>query len=162
MRRALATTLFCCALTAPAAAFDLQGHRGARGLAPENTLAGFATALAIGVTTLELDLGMTRDGVLVVHHDLWLNPDTTRNPDGDFLSLRGPALRRLTLAELNRNDGVPLKQGEPPAPSGAAPPPRLPGGRGRPAGRVPRRSRRSLSSPATCARATCASTSSPS
>ena len=41
-------------------AFDLQGHRGARGLAPENTLAGFETALAIGVTTLELDLGMTR------------------------------------------------------------------------------------------------------
>ena len=111
MRRALATTLFCCALTAPAAVFDLQGHRGARGLAPENTLAGFATALAIGVTTLELDLGMTRDGVLVVHHDLWLNPDTTRNPDGDFLSLRGPALRRLTLAELKRYDVGRLKPG---------------------------------------------------
>ncbi|MFL5232350.1 MAG: glycerophosphodiester phosphodiesterase family protein, partial [Microvirga sp.] len=42
--------------------FDLQGHRGARGLAPENTLAAFAKALAIGVSTLELDLGMTRDG----------------------------------------------------------------------------------------------------
>ena len=47
--------------------FDLQGHRGARGLAPENTLAAFVKALAIGVSTLELDLGMTRDGVLVVH-----------------------------------------------------------------------------------------------
>jgi glycerophosphoryl diester phosphodiesterase len=111
MRRALATTLFGCALAAPAAAFDLQGHRGARGLAPENTLEGFAAALAIGVSTLELDLGMTRDGVLVVHHDFWLNPDTTRNPDGDFLSLRGPALRALTLAELKRYDVGRLKPG---------------------------------------------------
>jgi glycerophosphoryl diester phosphodiesterase len=111
MRRTLATTVFCCALPVTASAFDLQGHRGARGLAPENTLAGFATALAIGVSTLELDLGMTRDGVVVVHHDLWLNPDTTRNPDGDFLSLRGPALRALTLAELKRYDVGRLKPG---------------------------------------------------
>ena len=47
-------------LTAHAQAFDLQGHRGARGLAPENTLAAFDTALRIGVTTLELDIGMTK------------------------------------------------------------------------------------------------------
>ncbi|KKL64506.1 hypothetical protein LCGC14_2164220, partial [marine sediment metagenome] len=49
--------------------FDLQGHRGARGYHPENSLPGFAAALALGVTTLEMDLAMTRDGVLVVHHD---------------------------------------------------------------------------------------------
>jgi Glycerophosphoryl diester phosphodiesterase family len=66
-------------------AFDLQGHRGARGLAPENTLPAFATALSIGVTTLELDLAMTSDGVLVVSHDSRLNPDHTRGPDGAFL-----------------------------------------------------------------------------
>jgi glycerophosphoryl diester phosphodiesterase len=111
MRRTLATTLFYCALAAAAAAFDLQGHRGARGLAPENTIEGFATALAIGVTTLELDLGMTRDGVLVVHHDIWLNPDTTRGPDGDFLPARGPALRALTLHELKRYDVGRLRPG---------------------------------------------------
>ena len=51
-------------------AFDLQGHRGARGLAPENTLVGFARALAIGVTTLETDLAVTRDGVLVLSQHL--------------------------------------------------------------------------------------------
>jgi glycerophosphoryl diester phosphodiesterase len=51
-------------------AIDLQGHRGARGLAPENTLAGFRRALAIGVTTLESDLALTRDGVLVLSHEL--------------------------------------------------------------------------------------------
>jgi glycerophosphoryl diester phosphodiesterase len=49
--------------------FDLQGHRGARGLAPENTLPAFATALSLGVTTLELDTAITGDGVIVVSHD---------------------------------------------------------------------------------------------
>src|SRR4051812_4959592 len=84
--------------------FDLQGHRGARGLAPENTLAGFARALAIGVSTLELDLGMTSDGVVVVHHEARLIPETTRGPDGEYLSEVGPPLRKLTLEELRRYD----------------------------------------------------------
>ena len=55
-------------------AFDLQGHRGARGLYPENSLPGFDAALALGVTTLEMDLAVTRDGVVVVHHDRRLDP----------------------------------------------------------------------------------------
>mgnify|MGYP001573441217 CR=1 FL=1 len=46
-----------------ASAFDLQGHRGARGLAPENTLPAFAAALSLGVSTLELDTSITKDGV---------------------------------------------------------------------------------------------------
>jgi glycerophosphoryl diester phosphodiesterase len=93
--------------------FDLQGHRGARGLAPENTLAGFETALAIGVTTLELDLAMTKDGVVVVSHDSRLNPDHTRGPDGKFLAVQGPPIRALTLAELKRYDVGALKPGTP-------------------------------------------------
>src|SRR3954468_6673825 len=88
----------------PAYAFDLQGHRGARGLAPENTLEGFALALSIGVTTLELDLAMTKDDVLVVSHDRSLNPDHTRGPDGRFLDKQGPAIRSLTLVEVQRYD----------------------------------------------------------
>jgi glycerophosphoryl diester phosphodiesterase len=95
----------------PALAFDLQGHRGARGLAPENTLEAFATALGIGVSTLELDLGMTKDGVLVISHDSFLNPDHTRGPDGKFLDAQGPAIRSLTLAELKRYDVGRLKPG---------------------------------------------------
>lgn len=95
----------------PAIAFDLQGHRGARGLAPENTIASFSTALAIGVTTLELDVGMSKDGVVVVHHDEWLNPDITRGADGAFLSQRGPAIYSLTLQELKRYDVGRLKPG---------------------------------------------------
>ena len=81
-------------------AFDLQGHRGARGLAPENTLAAFAKALEIGVTTLETDLAVTRDGVLVLSHDPVLNPDIVRGADGQWLAAPGPAINSLTLAEL--------------------------------------------------------------
>jgi glycerophosphoryl diester phosphodiesterase len=88
----------------PAAAFDLQGHRGARGLAPENTLAGFETALAIGVTTLELDIAISADGVPVISHDPALNPDITRDASGRWLQSRDQAIRRLTVAELQTWD----------------------------------------------------------
>lgn len=93
-----------------AAAFDLQGHRGARGLAPENTLPGFRAALAIGVATLELDVGLTADGVLVVHHDSRLNPDTTRGPDGAWITTR-PALHGLDAAALAAYDVGRLRPG---------------------------------------------------
>lgn len=83
---------------------DIQGHRGARGLAPENTLPAFARALSLGVTTLEMDCAITRDGVVVVSHDPALNPDITRGPDGRFLERTGPAIRSLAFAELARYD----------------------------------------------------------
>jgi glycerophosphoryl diester phosphodiesterase len=91
--------------------FDLQGHRGARGLAPENTLAAFDRALRAGVSTLELDVGVTRDGVLVVSHDSRLNPNLTRDTDGRWLETPGPALNSLTLAQLQRHDVGRLKPG---------------------------------------------------
>jgi len=89
---------------AQASAFDLQGHRGARGLAPENTLPAFARALSIGVTTLELDAGVTRDGVVVVSHERVLNPDLTRDSQNHWLEAPGPAIHDLTYAELERYD----------------------------------------------------------
>ena len=89
---------------AEARAFDLQGHRGARGLAPENTLAGFKRALEIGVTTLELDCGVTKDGVVVVSHDRVLNPDHTRDATGKFLEKPGPAIVDLTYDQLQQYD----------------------------------------------------------
>jgi glycerophosphoryl diester phosphodiesterase len=94
-----------------AAAFDLQGHRGARGLAPENTLAGFEAALAVGIHTLELDVGLTRDDVLVVAHDRTLNPDIVRGPDGRWLDAPGPALRTLDFAALQAFDVGRLRPG---------------------------------------------------
>ena len=81
----IAALLFA-TLAIPAAAFDLQGHRGARGLRPENTLAAFTFALATGVTTLETDLAVTKDGVLVLSHDPYLNPDLVRAPGGQWLA----------------------------------------------------------------------------
>jgi glycerophosphoryl diester phosphodiesterase len=54
--------------------FDLQGHRGARGLRPENSLPAFLLALELGVTTLELDVVISRDKKVVVSHDPWFNP----------------------------------------------------------------------------------------
>jgi len=91
-------------MTATAAAFDLQGHRGARGLAPENTLPAFARALSIGVTTLEMDAGLTEDGVVVIAHHRRLNPDIARGSDGRWLTGRTPAIRELTYRELQRYD----------------------------------------------------------
>ena len=84
-------------------AFDLQGHRGARGLAPENTLAGFRTALDLGVSTLESDMAITRDGVVVLSHDPLLNPDLTRL-DGKWIAKAGPPIHALSLAKLKRYD----------------------------------------------------------
>src|SRR5829696_3547821 len=87
-----------------AVAFDLQAHRGGRGLAPENTLAAFRQAVSLGVTTLEMDLAITKDDVVVVSHDPMLNPDIVRSPDGKWLEGIGPAIRSLSLAELKRYD----------------------------------------------------------
>lgn len=104
---ALAWTLPSASLAAEAKAmptFDLQGHRGARGLRPENTLAAFRYALGLGVTTLELDCGVTKDGVVVVSHDSLLNPDITRGPDGQYLAKPGPAIVDVTYDELRQYD----------------------------------------------------------
>ncbi|TDB79280.1 glycerophosphodiester phosphodiesterase, partial [Actinomadura sp. KC216] len=51
-----------------------HGHRGARGLRPENTLPGFAHALDLGVDAIELDVGLSADGVVVLNHDQTLSP----------------------------------------------------------------------------------------
>ena len=101
--------VFLLATALQAVAFDLQGHRGARGLAPENTLAAFKAALAIGVSTLELDVGVTRDGHVVIAHDQQLNPNLTRDAQGQWLADTGPAINSLTLVELQRYDVGRLK-----------------------------------------------------
>ena len=79
---------------------EIHGHRGARGLLPENTLPAFERAVALGVDALELDVCMTRDGVPVVHHDTALNPDHTRDAGGAWLEGPGPLLKDLDAAEL--------------------------------------------------------------
>ena len=98
----MVTTLL--GVTVAATAIDLQGHRGARGLAPENTLAAFRAALEIGVTTLETDLALTADDVLVLSHEPALNPALTRTADGRWLSTDGAPLRTLRSTELGAYD----------------------------------------------------------
>ena len=100
----MAATVLLTALTEPAVAFDLQGHRGTRGLAPENTLTAFRTALAIGVTTLETDLALTRDGVLVLSHEPRLYAALTRGSDGRWLNEDGATIFSLKADELAQYD----------------------------------------------------------
>ncbi len=91
-------------ISGAAQGFDLQGHRGTRGLAPENSLPGFAKALSIGVSTLELDVGVTKDGHVVVIHNPRMEPEIARTPDGKWLSESGPAINSLTLEEVKSFD----------------------------------------------------------
>ena len=107
----LAMTLFYLAALPAAQAFDLEGHRGTRGHRPENTLPAFALALSIGVDTLELDTGITKDGVVVISHNRSLSPDITKGPDGAYLSAPGPAIHDLTFAELRRYDVGAIRPG---------------------------------------------------
>ena len=86
------------------------GHRGAAGLAPENTLAAFSKALEIGVDGVELDVQLSADGIAVVHHDFQLNPDITRTAAGEWLqSGNRLPIKELTLAELKSYDVGRLK-----------------------------------------------------
>jgi glycerophosphoryl diester phosphodiesterase len=62
--------------------FDIEGHRGCRGLMPENSIPAFLKALELGVNTLELDVVVSRDGQLVVSHDPYFSADFTLDPDG--------------------------------------------------------------------------------
>ncbi|MFT2009910.1 glycerophosphodiester phosphodiesterase [Pontibacter sp. 13R65] len=64
-------------------AFDKEGHRGARGLMPENTIPAMLKALELGVTTLEMDAHITKDKQVILSHDPYLNPDHVLLPSGD-------------------------------------------------------------------------------
>jgi len=89
--------------------FDLQAHRGGAALTSENTVAAFARALDLGVTTLELDAQVTRDGAVVVAHDNRVNPDKCRDttpagPSDDLFPYSGKPFRLLTLAQVRTLD----------------------------------------------------------
>ncbi len=68
--------------------FDLQGHRGARGLLPENTIPAFLRALELGVTTLEMDVVIAKDSTVVVSHDPWMSGVICKRPDGKWVLLQ--------------------------------------------------------------------------
>ena len=90
---------------------ELHGHRGARGLFPENTLHGFASTLAIGVDAIELDVTLTADDVVVVTHDARLNRDLTRTSANGWLDAVGPVVHSLRANELGLYDVGRLRPG---------------------------------------------------
>lgn len=67
-------------------AFDKQGHRGSRGLLPENTIPAMKRAMDLGVTTLEMDAVVTGDGEVILSHEPFFNHEITTNPDGSFVT----------------------------------------------------------------------------
>jgi glycerophosphoryl diester phosphodiesterase len=86
------------------------GHRGAAGLAPENTLASFDRACEIGVDAFELDVLLSSDGKIVVHHDFRLKPEITRTPEGQWLKeYDRRVIKNLKLTELKAYDVGRLK-----------------------------------------------------
>jgi glycerophosphoryl diester phosphodiesterase len=66
--------------------FDKQGHRGCRGLMPENTVPAMLEAIGLGVTTLEMDVVISKDKKVVVSHDTWMSADITTKPNGEFVT----------------------------------------------------------------------------
>jgi glycerophosphoryl diester phosphodiesterase len=99
-RLALAAAAITLAAAGPASAatIDLEAHRGGRGLRPENTLASFGNALQLGVNTLELDTGVTKDGVVVVSHERRISSLECQGPGV------GKLVRELTLNEIKQLD----------------------------------------------------------
>jgi len=89
---------------------QIYAHRAIRGLLPEQTLPAYIAALRLGVDYVDMDIGMTKDGVLVITHDLTLNPDLTRDQNGQWITDRIP-IKSLTLDELQKYDVGRLKPG---------------------------------------------------
>jgi glycerophosphoryl diester phosphodiesterase len=82
---------------------EVYAHRGARSYAPENSIPGYTAGLAIGTDWVDMDVVMSKEGEVVVSHDIRLNPDITRGPDGKFITERKLA-KTLTVEELKKYD----------------------------------------------------------
>src|SRR5262245_33121077 len=96
-------TILCCCLVlsmsgAEATRMKVHGHRGARAIRPENTIPAFEYAIAAGVDVLELDMGVTKDNVVVVSHDPYLEAPVCRGPRAKV------PIRASTLAEVKQWD----------------------------------------------------------
>src|SRR5215510_16338274 len=87
--------------------FDKEGHRGCRGLMPENTIAAMLHALDLGVTTLEMDAVITKDNKVILSHEPFFNHDITTKPDGSFIDQKEEKnynIYKMTYAETQKYD----------------------------------------------------------
>jgi glycerophosphoryl diester phosphodiesterase len=87
---------------------DLEAHRGGRGIMPENSIPAMLHALDLGITTLELDCVISKDGKVVVSHDVYMSSDFMLKPDGTEISKaeeKQLLLYQMTYAEIKSYDG---------------------------------------------------------
>lgn len=87
--------------------FDVQGHRGARGMMPENTIPAFLFALDSGVMTLEMDIAVTKDKQIVVSHEPWMSAAICLDPSGNSFSEKDEKkfnLYQMTYEEVKQFD----------------------------------------------------------
>ena len=84
----------------PLWALDICSHRGIRGLKPENTLSAFKAGLNYPIDCIDMDVVLTKDNIPVVYHDLYLNPQTTRDAKGHWVSEKKIAIKDLSFKQL--------------------------------------------------------------
>ncbi|PRY84390.1 glycerophosphodiester phosphodiesterase family protein [Mongoliibacter ruber] len=101
-----ASFLFIMSFSFAQYSYDLQGHRGSRGLMPENTIPAMIKALDLGVTTLELDLAVTADGEIIVSHEPYMNPVICLTPNGDEIEVgdKSHNIYKMTWREVQQYD----------------------------------------------------------
>lgn len=90
-----------------ASGFDKQGHRGCRGLMPENTIPAMLNALGMGVTTLEMDVVITKDRKVILSHEPFFNHEITTRPDGSFIDEKEEKdfnIYKMNYEEVQRYD----------------------------------------------------------
>lgn len=111
---------------------EVYAHRGARSFSPENTMPGYKTGLATGTDWVDMDIGITKDGIILVDHDIWLNPDILRKdgkfwanskqefykqleaaPGGIDKNIQPYLVKNLTLAQLQQYDAGRLNPASP-------------------------------------------------
>ena len=84
--------------------FHIQGHRGARGLLPENTIASCCRAVALGANGLEVDVVVSKDNELIVSHEPWMSPVFCSFPNLKPVDTEGVLLKKLNLSEIQKYD----------------------------------------------------------
>jgi len=95
-------------------AFDKQGHRGCRGLMPENTIPAMLNAVGLGVTTLEMDISISKDKKVLLSHEAFFNAEITTKPDGSFIEEKDQ--RKFNLYNMNYADIITYDVGMKPHP----------------------------------------------
>ena len=95
-------------------AFDKQGHRGCRGLMPENTIPAMINAVGMGVTTLEMDISISKDKKVFLSHEPFFNHEITTKPDGGFIAEKDE--RTFNMYQMNYDDIIKYDVGMKPHP----------------------------------------------